>query len=181
MFERLGVPAYSADLIAREISDTDRRVKRAIAKLFGPEAFRADDTLDRPYVASLVFSNRPLQQLLNAIVHPVAEEEIDRRIRSLSRMKSPYVIVEAALLFEAGWDTKLHAVLVVDADEETRVQRVAERDRLEERDIRRRMNAQWTQKQKLQRSDYAIINNGSLRELEERVRFLHSLFTQLYQ
>ena len=120
IFERLGVPTFSADLIAREISDTDPGVKRAIAKLIGPEAFRSDGTLDRPYVASVVFSNEPLQRMLNAIVHPEVEKEIDKRIRALARMKPAYVIVEAALLFEAGWDERLDAILVVDADEEVR-------------------------------------------------------------
>jgi dephospho-CoA kinase len=181
MFERLGVPAFSADLIAREISDTDQGVKRAIVKLIGPEAFRADGTLDRPYVSSIVFSNEQLQRMLNAIVHPMVEKEIEKRIRLLSRPRVAYVIVEAALLFEAGWERKLDAVLVVDAAEETRVRRVAERDKLEERDIRRRMTAQWTQKRKLAQADYAIVNEGPLQELEARVRFFHNLFTQLYQ
>ena len=180
MFERLGVPVFSADLIAREISDTDHGVKRAIVKLIGPEAYRADGTLDRPYIASIVFSNEQLQRMLNAIVHPRVEKEIDKRIRSLSRPRAAYVIVEAALLFEAGWERKLDAVLVVDAVEETRVRRVAERDKLEERDIRRRMTAQWSQKRKIEQADYAIVNEGPLRELDARVRFFHNLFTQLY-
>ena len=180
MFERLGVPVFSADLIAREISDTEPAVKKAINSLLGASAFKADGRLDRPFVASRVFLNHLLQQKLNAIVHPEARKEIQRRIESLDPSDVRYVIVEAALLYEAGWEKILDAVVVVDAEEKTRVRRIAERDYLSVSQIRQRMNAQWSQKEKLQRADYAIFNNGTMKELNERVRFLHSLFTQLF-
>lgn len=171
---------FSADEIAREISDSNPRIRRAIIALLGQESYRPDGTLNRPYVASLIFSQRTLQKQLNAIVHPEVEKELDSRIRQHSD-RIPFVLVEAALMYEAGLERTLDAVIVVDADEDVRVQRVVDRDRMRPEEVRKRMKAQWTQQKKLQRADYVLRNNGSFEELESNVKFLFNLFSQRYR
>lgn len=180
LFVRLGVTVYYADEIARELSDSNPTIRQAITQLLGPEAYRSDGTLNRPYVASLVFSNRTLQRKLNAIVHPQVERELERRLAQYGS-SPPFVLVEAALIYEAGLNRMLDAVIVVDAKPTVRVQRVIERDRVKPNDVRKRMKAQWSQQKKLQRADYIITNNGSLDELESAVKFLYNLFLQRYR
>lgn len=181
MFERLGAPVISADLIAREISDSDPKVKRAISSLLGAESYRSEGTLNRPYVASRVFSKKPLQQKLNAIVHPEVEKEIERQFQRLTRVNVRFAMVEAALIFEAGLNRILDSVIVVDAGERARLQRVVKRDHVSAEEVRKRMDAQWSQELKIQRADYIIGNNGSMHDLETKVTFLFNLLTQLYQ
>ncbi len=170
---------YYADEIARELSDSKPVIRRAIVQLLGEEAYSPDGKLNRPYVASLVFSKRHLQRQLNAIVHPHVKQELERRVAQYSG-RLPFVLIEAALIYEAGLETMLDAVIVVDAEQEVRIRRVVERDHVRPEEVRKRMKAQWSQQKKLQRADYIITNTGSLEELETSVRFLFNLFLQRY-
>ena len=89
------------------------------------------------------------------------------------------LIIEAALIYEAGLDKKLDAVIVVDAEETTRIMRVRKRDAVTEDSVRARINAQLDVKKKLEKADYVIHNNGTLEELESKVRFLYTIFNLL--
>jgi len=171
---------YYADEIARELSDSNQSIRKAIIRLLGEKAYFPDGTLNRPYVASLVFSKRHLQRQLNAIVHPHVKQELERRVAQYGG-RLPFVLIEAALIYEAGLETMLDAVVVVDAEPEVRIRRVVERDRVRPEEVHRRMKAQWSQQEKLRRADYIISNNGSLQELETAVGFLYNLFLQRYQ
>jgi dephospho-CoA kinase len=179
-FQKLGVPILYADDIARELSDRRPDLKRAILKLLGPDAYTAEGTLNRPYVASRVFSNRTLQRKLNALVHPEVEREVRRTVQGYAG-RFPFVMIEAALIYEAGLDDSLDAVVVVDAPETVRLQRVVQRDRTRPQDVRKRMRAQWSQQKKVQRADYVVINDGTLQSLQAQVRFLYNLFLQRYR
>ena len=180
MFERCGAHVLYADSLARTISDNDPIVKQAILRLLGSASYRTDGSLNREYVALQIFSDKQLQKKLNAILHPRVEQELMTRMEQLSARRVPFVFIEAALIYEAGLDKILDAVVVVDADEDVRVQRVVDRDGVEPQQVRKRMKAQWSQQKKLQRAEYVIRNNGSLRDLERRVKFLFNLFSQLY-
>ncbi|MCI0706762.1 MAG: dephospho-CoA kinase [Ignavibacteriae bacterium] len=179
-FERLGVPVLYADAIAREISDTNAEVKRKIREVFGVDSYSRDGKLNRQYVASRVFTDKKLQKKLNALVHPKVREELEMRIGRVP-LSSPFVVVEAALIYEAGLDKMLDVVIVVDAEEDIRIRRVVERDGAEPEDVRRRIAAQWSQEKKRSRADIVIRNNGKLFELESQVQFLYTLFVQRYR
>lgn len=181
LFEQLGVPVLYADEIAKEIMDTDLKAKKLIIGLLGASAYQPDGSLNRAYVASQVFSNKTLQKKLNAIVHPLVEQEIDARIKSYAAAGKQSVIVEAALIYEAGLDRKLDAVVVVDAEEKERIERVASRDGIPATDIKKRINAQWSTERKLDKADYVLRNNGSLQDLETNVRFLYTIFNIISQ
>ena len=179
MFEERGIPVLYADSIAREISDTDAGVKRRIATLFGVEAYDSAGKLNRRYIASVAFGNTRVQTQLNAIIHPKVEKELDRRSRDVS-LAIPFVVIEAALIYEAGLDKMLDAIVVVDAEESLRVKRVVERDRVTSEEVKKRIKAQWSQAEKLDRADVVIRNNGTLAELESQVDFLYTLFVKQY-
>jgi len=175
-FEKLGIPVLHADDIAKEVSVKDEDVRRQIVALIGADAFDKDGNLNRAFIAEKIFSNSALRKQYEKILHPKVQDEIEKRISELSNQQSPFVVVEAALLYEAGWNRSCDAVLVVDADEEIAVKRVCSRDRANPEDVRSRLRAQWKSSSKISRADYVIRNNGSLEELERNVEFLYHLF-----
>jgi dephospho-CoA kinase len=179
VFEHLGVPVLFADDISKEISTTNPLIKKKISTLLGVEAYMADGLLNRQYIASKIFSHKTLQKKIESILHPQVEKEIEHRLVALQQAGHRLAIVEAALLFEAGLDKEMDAVLVVDADEAVRVQRVQRRDGVSEEAVRARMKAQSDAKKSTARADYVFHNNGSPDELATNARFLYSIVTHL--
>jgi dephospho-CoA kinase len=135
--------------------------------------------LNRQFVASKIFSNKELQRKVEAVIHPQVEKERERRIKELIHQGHRFLIVEAALIYEAGLDKKLDVVVVVNAEETARVARVRKRDAVPEESVFARINAQSDAKKKLEKADYVIHNNGTLEELESKVRFLYNVFSLL--
>ena len=179
IFARLGVPVLHSDEIAKELSHSNQVIRKKLMSLLGTEAYLSDGTLNRQFVASKIFSNKELQRKVEAVIHPQVEKERERRIKELMQQGYRFLIIEAALIYEAGLDKKLDVVVVVNAEETTRVARVHKRDAVPEENVYARINAQWDVKKKLEKADYVINNNGTLEELESKVRFLYTLFNQL--
>ena len=179
IFASLGVPVLYADDIAKEISSTDSAIRKKLISLLGESAFQANGSLNRSFIASKIFASKSLQQKVESLIHPRVEKEVDRQIKELAYRGESIVIVEAALIYEAGLDKKLDAVVVIDADESERIGRVRKRDVVSEEAVRNRMDAQFAAKRKLEKADYIIYNNGTVEELESKVRFLYSVFKQL--
>lgn len=179
VFAEAGIPILSADEIAKNLSTEHPSLRQRIRALLGEQAYKSDGTLDRSFVASRIFSNKKLQLKLNAIVHPAVEKEIDRRVASLEREGRRLVVVEAALIYEAGLDKKLDAVIVVDAAETERIRRVMRRDAVPEVEVRGRIEAQWPIEKKARKADFVLVNNGSVEGLRERAMFLCSLIMSM--
>ena len=120
------VTVLSADLIARRLTDSDPAIKKKIISLFGDDAYNpAAGTLNREYIASLVFGSRKNLLALDSVVHPPVLKKIDEEIQAIEKkQKSGYIAVEAAIMFESGLDKKLDYVLTLQADEALRVDRV---------------------------------------------------------
>lgn len=178
-FEQLGVLVLYTDLIAREIMDSHAAVRKQLLKLLGPDAYQLEGRLNRPFVATRLFSTPRIQGRINAIVHPLVQKEIEQQWLVLERKGEPMTILEAALIYEAGLDKILDAVVVVEADEELRIQRMVSRNDISVEEARTRINAQMPSKEKIKKADYILRNNGSVEDLHSRVRFLHSLFLRL--
>jgi dephospho-CoA kinase len=178
-FARFGVPIIFADDIAKELCNSDSAVRKKLIALLGKSAYKADGSLDRSFVASHLFSDKILQRKVEAVIHPRVEKEIERRTKELAHNGESIVVIEAALIYEAGLDKKLDAVVVVDADESERISRVRRRDVVSEDAVRSRITAQLDVKKKLEKAEYVVSNNGSIDELESKVRFLCTIFKQL--
>lgn len=179
IFERLGIPVLYADDIAKELSNSDPRIKEALRHLLGDKTFTSDGMLDRAFIASRIFTNKSLQKKINAIVHPRVEEVIAQKIAELEETGKPIAIVEAALIYEAGLDKILDAVIVIDADKESKIARVMKRDGISRESVLSRMKSQMNPSSKLNKADYSILNNGTKMELEQKVLFLNSIFQNL--
>lgn len=180
MIERSGVPVFSADGIAKEVSVSDQRIRRKILSLLGPESYLPDGTYNRGFVAKQIFRNHALQRKLESIVHPAVERELSRRLTDAKKQKAPWAAIEAALVFETKMDRWLDRVILVDAEPEIRIARVASRDASTAGEVQLRMSAQMNPKQARKRADFIIVNNGTLQELERNVRFVLTLLAHLF-
>lgn len=168
-FKDLGIPIYIADNRAKWLMNNLESLKVSIKDLLGEEAY-TQDGLDRKYVANKVFSNKDLLKDLNKQVHP----EVDKDFKAwYQEQKAPYVIKEAAILFENNGYKKCDYLLVVVAPLTTRVQRVMKRDNSTEDEVFARIKNQWTDARKISLSD-AVLENITLASLEERVLRIHN-------
>jgi dephospho-CoA kinase len=151
----LGIPVFSADSEAKVIMDSDEAVKKQVNALAGKDMYTSG-TLDRIGMASLIFNNRELLQKINAIIHPVVTE---RFLDWEKTQNAPYVILEAAILFESGVVKLLDRVLTVIAPEEERIERVVKRNSLAREQVIERIRNQSDDKYKISLSDYVIRNS----------------------
>jgi dephospho-CoA kinase len=179
IFASFGVPVLHSDDIAKELSNSNAIIRKKLMTLLGPKAYSSDGLLDRSFVASKIFSDNALKQKIEAVIHPYVEKEREYRVIDLQNKGYMMFILETALLYEAGLDKKLDIVVVVDAEETVRINRVRRRDAVSEESVRTRINAQLDVKKKLRKADYVIYNNGTIEELESKVRFLYNVFTQI--
>lgn len=181
VFSSLGRIVISADRIGRELTNWDETTKSAVRKLLGDEVYGADGMLRRAHVADRIFADARLRKGLERIIHPRVFERIDARVRELSDAdRRPYVVVEAALIFETGMDKRLDAVVVVDAGQEARIARIVSRDGVTRNSVMQRISAQLPQELKKKKADFVIKNEKTLKELETGVKFVDSLLTSMF-
>ncbi len=158
IFETLRVPVYYADNRAKELMTSNAELKENLKEAFGEGVYDKDGSLNRLWLASQVFGDNQKLELLNSLVHPVVgQDAIEWQEK---HKEEAYTIKEAALLFEAGTNASLDKIIVVTAPETTRITRVMVRDKVEETDVRQRMDRQWPQDQKVALADYVINNDG---------------------
>ena len=168
-FKALNVPVYIADNEAKALMNRSKVIKRKLIKLFGDEAY-VDNTLNKPFIASQIFSNQDLLKKMNAIVHPKVAKHFSNWVK---KQNVPYVISEVAIIFENGSQGKYDYIITVVAPEQTRLNRVIKRDNSSEAKVKAIMNNQWTDQQKTEHSDF-IINNTDLKDTKLQVENIHS-------
>ena len=180
LFAQRGRTVLSADRVARELMETDAAVAAGVRRLFGSEAYNADGTLNTAHVSGIVFEDAQQRARLNALVHPIVIEKILNAMDALPQaQRSPYTIVEAALLYESGMHKYLDAVIVVHATEIVRIERLLARDGATRAEIVKRFRAQLPAGEKRERGDFVILNDGPRSGLPDKVVFLDSLLTQM--
>ena len=172
IFKVLGVPVFDADATAKNILNTDPILREQIAAAFGSETYK-NGLLDRKYLATLVFNNPNQLAKLNALVHPAtiaAAEQWASRFTD-----RPYIVKEAALLFEAGTNVGLDYIIGVTAPVELRINRVMDRDQVSREEVLSRMQHQLDDTEKMKRCDFVIDNNEASLVIPE-VLALHARF-----
>ena len=179
MFEAENVPVFYADDVAKTLMQTDRGIQRSVRRLFGSGILDDHGGLDRKLLAKAVFSDRHKRERLNSIVHPSVFNAFDSFVRSASSDGAPFVVVEAALIFESGMDRMLDYVVAVDAPLELRLKRLRNRDAAGPEQVRQRIDSQMPVAEKLAKADFIVRNDGSLDDLKVAVGFLMNLFRTL--
>jgi len=157
IFETLGIPVYYADDAAKELMNTDPDLKELIIKNFGSNVY-TDNKLNRSYLASIVFADKLKLEILNSLTHPAT---INAANEWIALQKGPYIIKEAALLFESDAHKHLDAIIGVSSPIALRMKRVMQRDNLTEEDVQKRINRQMDEAEKMRRCDYIIHNDES--------------------
>lgn len=155
IFETLGIPVYYADSAAKHLMNNDPFLRDQLVSVFGEQVYTSDG-LNRAYLASVVFNDKHRLEQLNALIHPVTIQHAEEWMKN---QKAPYVIKEAAILFETGSAEHLDHVIGVSAPSHVRIQRVMDRDGLTAADVKKRMDQQISESMKMKLCDYIIVND----------------------
>lgn len=156
VFSILGIPVFEADMEARKLQSTDAGIRTKMRALFGPAVYLPDTSIDRKYLASIVFNDPSLLLKLNAIIHPVVRKAF---FEWCELQHSPYVLMEAAILYESGFYKMMDKVIVVSTDQEQRIERVMKREGTTREKVLQRIGNQWTDEQRNKLADFVIYNN----------------------
>jgi len=168
---RRGAAIIDADEISHSLLVPGHPALELLVQEFGPRVFLADGAIDRVRLARLIFSIPESRRRLNKITHPAIIAEAFRRLEQLRASPVPpaIAIVVAPLFFEAHMESMVEKIIVVVADDETRLHRLQARDGLNETEIRARFAAQLSPEVQKQRAHWVIDNSGSLEETERQV------------
>lgn len=171
LFREQGVAVYDSDAEAKRLMAESADLRRKLIEAFGEECYNAEG-LDRKYLASKVFGCEEALQRLNSIVHPAVREDFRAWAE---RQRGSYVVLESAILFEAGFENEVDATLAVMAPLEERVRRTMERDGVEREQVMERIKHQMSDDDLHARADRTLVN---LRReyLESDVEQLHKMY-----
>jgi len=153
-FREKGIPVYIADEEGKKITESPE-ILESIKSIFGVKVFD-NEKLNRQKVSQIVFENSKKLQQLNAIIHPAIAKHFKNWV--LKHSKFPYVVKEAAILFESGSYNDCDIVISVVAPLEIRIERVMHRDLVSREEVLKRINNQWTDEKRIANSTFIIEN-----------------------
>ncbi len=154
IFSQLGIPVYHADERAKVLMHT-MPIKTALVNKFGNSIY-PEGELDRKALAAIIFNNDEALSFVNALVHPAVKNDFQNW---LAGQDAPYVLKEAAILFETGGDAELDQMILVVAPQSLRLHRVLQRDGGSEAQVLERMSKQWPDERKQKRANFCIFND----------------------
>lgn len=177
LFEELGIEVVDADVVSRQLTAVNGGAMPDIVKHFGPEAASPDSSMNRKFIRELVFSDPAAKTALENILHPLIRKECQRQ---LDASQSPYTILSVPLLIESPfWRSSIDRLLVVEAPEALRIERVVQRSHLTPEAVKKIISTQATTAQRLDAADDVIENVGICEMLKASVLKLHSLYLAL--
>ena len=168
MLEEMGVAVYNSDARAKELMTTSATLRQAIVARFGAECYTSEG-LNRGYLAERVFGDAAELAALNSLVHPAVMADFEAWAES---QQGSYVVLESAILFEAGLEQRVDMAVAVLSPEELRIERAMRRDGASREQVVARIGRQLSDDERADRAKYAIVNID-LEELREDVEQLH--------
>ncbi len=176
-FTAEGVAVIDTDTIAHELTEPQGVAIPNIQKSFGSNFIIADGKLDRKKMRSMIFSDINSRKQLEAILHPLIQTEVMRRIEIAS---SPYIIIVVPLLLETGsYCEAVTRILVIDCNEECQITRTILRSGLSEQEVRAIMATQKSRQERLNQADDVIVNNADISHLQRQVKIQHNKYLSL--
>jgi dephospho-CoA kinase len=170
ILEESGAAVIHADAVGHEVYQPQTEGWRRVTAAFGEGIVKADQTIDRQKLGTIVFRDPEALKRLNAIVHPLIFAEVQRRIGSLRASGSTQpIVVEAAVLIEANWLPLVDEVWLVVADKQAVIDRLARQRGLAPHEVARRLAAQLSDAERRKVAQVVIENRGSLEELRGQV------------
>ena len=165
----LGAALIDADQVGHEAYRPHAEAWRQVVDAFGEGILQPSGEIDRRSLGAIVFSDPEQLARLNGIMHPLMARMVREKIGELQAGGRDVVVVEAALLFEAGWDSLVQEVWVTDAPEEVIILRLAQRNGMSEEEARKRLSSQMSRAERLGRADLVIDNSGEIAEMEKAI------------
>ena len=168
------IPIYIADTKAKELVANNKQLQQEIVTLLGEEAF-VEGRYNTSFVAQEVFSNKDKLDKLNAIIHPYVQQDF---LQWKQSQQAPYVIKEAAILFESGSYRDCDFIIMVTAPLEERIKRVMLRDKIDRETVEKRIKNQWNDEKKIELSTFVIENRESYKNLD-KIEIIHSKIVKM--
>lgn len=168
IFNVLGIPIYDADAAAKRLMAEDELLKKRILNVFGEKAY-LKGKLNRKFLSDVVFNDETKIKLLNSLVHPATIKDANEWMK---KQNAPYLIKEAALIFESGSDKFLDLVIGVRSPLSLRIERTMKRNHITAEEVRERMKFQMDESKKMALCDF-IIENDEKEMLIPQVLHLH--------
>jgi len=157
-FEILGVPVFYADAQAKKLYE-NKNILLKVKQEFGDEILTSQGNLNKTVLAEKIFTNKENLKKINSIIHPEVSKIFEEWAGN--QRNKPYVIQEAAILFETGGYKRFDKSILVYAPEEILIERVMKRDGLSRKEVLNRLQNQMDQEKKKQLADYLILNDNS--------------------
>ena len=173
MLKTLGASIIDADQISRSLTAPGGPALPAIRQAFGDGVFHADGTLNRPALSAVVFSNAQAIQQLNAITHPLVQQQMEKQLETCRKNGAQIVILDVPLLFEANMQHMGDLVACVTAPEDIQIARMKSRNGYSREEALSRIRNQMPVDEKAARSDVVIDTNVPLEQLERNVQRLY--------
>ena len=169
-FKSLGAFILDADNSAKNLIETNKEVKEELIKEFGTDIMNANSSIDKKKLARVAFQDEDQQQRLNYVVHPHIHNAIDKSYKEiLDQNNHKLFIVDAALIYESGYDAHLDYVIVVTAQLKHRMERALNRNTLTREEILKRIDFQWPEEDKISLADFVIHNDGTESDLNNQI------------
>ncbi|MEX0662582.1 MAG: dephospho-CoA kinase [Balneolaceae bacterium] len=166
IWEKLGAKVTYADDLAKELMQTDERLKKRLVEAFGDNTYLEDRSLNKPHLIKEAFEKHRVEEL-NDIVHPILREKIKELILFHEQEGVDVFVVEAAVLLNKGRPDYVEKIVLVTSDKKNRVERVIKRDKSTEQEIIARLNKQPDFEKASHLVDQIIVNNGTLDDLSD--------------
>jgi dephospho-CoA kinase len=171
LFEEWGAQTVDADLLAREVVEPGTEGFQRVVDNFGEDMVLADGSLNRPRLASIIFTDAEKKKLLESLLHPLIRERWLRKMEELKKTDAPIIAYIVPLFFESTAKMpEIEKVVLVSAPEEMRIARIMVRDLFPVHIAEQRIKAQLPDSAKIDKSDFVIKNDASLAQLESRAR-----------
>ena len=174
IFKRFGVKVIDADDVGHKLLKRSSPAYKKISKMFGLRILDSKKEIERKKLGEIVFGNRRKLKLLNRIIHPLMEKEFKKEIAKQREKGSKFVVLNAAVLFELGWDKLVDKTILITAPEELRIKRLQDRGISRERALAM-VSSQWSDERKKKKADFVIENNGSIAELKKKITDIRQL------
>ena len=157
----LAAEYIDVDLLCRQLLKPQAKGWHALQQILGWEYFKADDTVDRVRLRNELFRDDKLRAQVDHLLHPLAREEVAKRLQEITHRSGGPVVVEVPLLFEAGWEDIFDRIVVVYADRTSCCERIMRRDGVSFAEASSGLTAQSSLSAKVMRADHVIDNSGS--------------------
>lgn len=176
LLSKRGFKVYYADLVAKKLYNEDKKLVKDLVKVFGKEIINYKGKVNLPKLKELIFANKKNYETINKLVHPAVINYLKKEIK---KSKYDLVLVEAAVLFESGFNKSLDYIITVYSDKKKRIDRLMIRDEATRSEINHLMKFQIDEKIKMEMSDFVIMNNKTVEDLKMQVDFMSKVLKAL--